>query len=259
MRKVISYLLCGVVGIFIGLFAFKVYAALIQYDKSASFYDSVSKEVVKVCTPTQNVQETQDSVEVEIPWHKQIYVDLESLQLENSDVVGWIYFEDVDINYPIVHSENNTDYLRRLYTGVDNQAGSIILETTNSPLFTDTHSIVYGHNMKDLSMFGKLRYYQQDPEYLDAHKYFQIFTNDTIYRYQIVGWQEVAKDSNIYQTSFTDIETFEEFKETYLLKDVTDIVETPFNQWVTLSTCLVGDQRLTVTAVCVDSIGRVPK
>jgi len=257
MRKTVSYLLCAVLGILVGLTGFKVFLGFVQYQESAKFYDTLVKEVVTPVAP-QRALESTEQPKVYTPWNKLITVDLESLQETNPDVVGWVFFEDIDISYPVVHSRSNTKYLYKLYNGTENNSGSIILESTNSPFFTDKHSILYGHNMKDLSMFGKLKFYQQKKGYLKKHKFFQVFTNTQIYRFQIVKFEETTKNSKLYQTQFEDSVDFNNFRDEFLAPEGVKVPETPFEQWVTLSTCYGGNQRFTVTAVCVDTIGRIP-
>ena len=72
----------------------------------------------------------------------------------NPDVVGWIYFENDDLSYPVLYSGDNDKYLRTTIDGSDATAGAIFIEGGNSPDFQDQNTIVYGHNMRNLSMFG---------------------------------------------------------------------------------------------------------
>ena len=209
-----------------------------------------------------------------MPWYQMISVDLESLQAVNSDIIGWIYFENEEISYPILYSGDNDTYLYTSYTGQSMSAGSIFLERTNSPDFTDRHTIIYGHNMKNLSMFGRLRYYRQSG-YYSSHKYFQIITNGARYRYQIVAYKEVLETDSLYTTYFASDEAYAQFINEQILagpsiglSEYTSAIEamqtnlahrvqgggdaTTLPRIVTLSTCTTTGKRFTVSAVRVD-------
>lgn len=139
-------------------------------------------------------------------------------------------------------------------------AGSIFLEGKNAPDFSDNHSIVYGHNMRNLSMFGKLKYYREKDDYYESHQYFQIHTEDKIYRYQVFSYKEIDPNSDVYQVPFNDATSFRSFIDLYLiagsLRDTG--VEVPEDKKVvTLSTCAVTDaSRFVVHGVLVDTYDR---
>ena len=124
--------------------------------------DVIRKEVVKK-------QDGNREIEIE-----EYYIDWE--KLKDTDVVGWIRFENKPevIDYPIVKGETNDTYIHHLYTGEYNYGGSIFMNCENSSLFTDTNTILYGHNMYDGSMFHDLRYFLQE-DYMK--------TNGTLYIY----------------------------------------------------------------------------
>ena len=91
------------------------------------------------------------------PTEPPLAVDFESLKAINPDVKGWLYIEALDISYPVVQGPDNDAYLHTTYEGTSNFAGSIFLDYQNQGDFSDGNTIVYGHNMKNLSMFGKLK------------------------------------------------------------------------------------------------------
>jgi len=95
-------------------------------------------------------------------------IDFDMLTEQNPDTVGWIYIDGTHINYPVVRGTDNRKYVTTLFDGRENQAGSIFMDWRSSPDLSDTHTIIYGHNMGDKSMFGDLTKYQKQ-EYLDSH------------------------------------------------------------------------------------------
>ena len=83
-------------------------------------------------------------------------VDFDGLSQINPDIVGWLYIPGADISYPVVQAGDNDYYLDRMFDGTRNSAGSIFLDAYCASDFSDRHSIIYGHHMRDLSMFARL-------------------------------------------------------------------------------------------------------
>ncbi len=138
-----------------------------DYLEATKLYENTANQYVITHEDSENTTN-------EANWDELIDVDIASLSAMNKDIVGWIYFENVDISYPVLYSGDDTKYLRKAYTGENVSAGSIFIEGENSSDFSDAHTIIYGHNMKNLSMFGKLKYYASDDDYISGHEYFQI-------------------------------------------------------------------------------------
>lgn len=90
------------------------------------------------------------------PLPERLRIDWEGLRAVNPDVVGWIYAPMAGISYPIVQGASNDEYLHKAFTGEYRYAGSIFLDTENTKDFTDRNTIIYGHNMRDGSMFASL-------------------------------------------------------------------------------------------------------
>lgn len=82
-------------------------------------------------------------------------VDFDELIATNSDCVGWIYVPSIDISYPVVQSKDNKEYLTKTFYGKKNNSGCIFNDATIDSAFRQK-TILYGHNMKDGSMFAKL-------------------------------------------------------------------------------------------------------
>lgn len=74
-------------------------------------------------------------------------VDFAALRETNPDIVAWIYIEGTKINYPIVQGEDNSYYLKHLFSGEWNGSGCIFLDFRNDASFADRHSIIYGHHI----------------------------------------------------------------------------------------------------------------
>ncbi len=125
-------------------------------------------------------------------------VNWEELKAVNSDITGWIYIEAIpDINYPICRGEDNDFYLHRTFEKSYLFSGSIFEDYNNSPYFDDPNTIIYGHNMKNGSMFAKLKYLK-DAEKLTENPYMWILTPDGNYRYKIFSVFDTPYNSDTY-------------------------------------------------------------
>ena len=112
----------------------------------------------------------------------------------------------------------------------------------NKPDFTDQNTIIYGHNMKNGSMFGKLKNFQEE-ETFEKSKYFWIFTPDLIYQYRIFSACVVNKTGLTYQTSYTNSEFQSLINYVYpnsVVKN-SDVQVSESDRIVTLSTCTGDD------------------
>ena len=100
-------------------------------------------------------------------------VDFEALLKVNDDIIGWIYIEGTDISYPVLCGRDNKQYLFQSYEKKYLTAGSIYIDYRCSRDFTDSRTVVYGHNMHNGSMFGKLDKFTKE-SYMKEHPYVYI-------------------------------------------------------------------------------------
>lgn len=169
-------------------------------------------------------------------------IDFTQLLSVNSDIVGWLRIRALDISYPVVQGKDNDYYLHRTFEKTDNFAGCLFVNSYNMGDFTDQNTIIYGHNMKNGSMFGKLKNFN-DPEVFKKSRYFWIFTPDFIYQYRIFSTSVVDKTGLTYQISFTDDEFDQFISRAYSnsVVDNQDVTVTKEDRIVTLSTCTGDD------------------
>ena len=166
--------------------------------------------------------------------------DLNALREVNPDVVGWIFLPGSQVNYPIVQGEDNQYYLEHTWDNQKNIAGSIFLEATNSPDLTDCRSILYGHNMINMSMFAILHYYANS-YYVKQFPYAYLVTDEGVLRYEIYSTYQAAVDSKTYALEL-DHRHMPSFIQMTLDESEFDmgIVPADTDRILTLSTC-TGD------------------
>lgn len=165
-------------------------------------------------------------------------IDLGALQEVNSEVVGWIAIPDTDLSYPIMAHEDNQFYLEHSWNNEYNPCGAIFLECMSSADFTDYNTIVYGHRMANDSMFGMLRFYQED-EYRQEHPSIYIVYGDELRRYDVFAAYEADVEGIVYQLNLEEKNRQQEFIDACLESSVIDtgIVPTKDDPVLTLSTC----------------------
>ena len=95
-------------------------------------------------------------------------IDFEGLRAMNPDIVAWIYIPDTNVDFPVLMGAENSSYLYTNYKREYSFAGSIFMDVSCDPDFTDQETMIYGHNMHNGDMFGRLKKFQ-DESYLDAH------------------------------------------------------------------------------------------
>jgi sortase, SrtB family len=122
-------------------------------------------------------------------------------------VVGWIAAEGTEIDYPVVQGDNNDFYLDHLFTGERNKLGSIFMDCRNDAGFADKNTILYGHNMKDGSMFSSLTKYK-DQRYYDRHPAMLLHTPEGSYRIELFAGIVVDGDDESVRMTFRDDDDF---------------------------------------------------
>lgn len=170
-------------------------------------------------------------------------IELDKLMEAYPEMVGWVYFEDGHISYPIMHTTDNEKYSKLDYMENEAPTGAIFLDYRSAADFSDANSIVYGHNMKDGTMFGSLREYRKDPAYYNDHMYFQIITPQKAYRYLIFEYMDVPETYVLYDYVAEAALEFVKDAEPVRIKSYMDseIPVTKDSKVVTLSTCTKKD------------------
>jgi sortase B len=109
---------------------------------------------------------------------------LSELQAINPDICAWLRIDGTNIDYPVVHSQdNNMDYINANIYGEFSLSGSIFLDYRNQRDFSDYYSLVYGHHMAGDVMFGELPYFLED-EYFEEHATGTLFLPENTYDIQ---------------------------------------------------------------------------
>ena len=210
MKK--EYFLLGILSVILLAAGVWIYQIISEYQKAEQEYEKL-QEYVKVEKNTRDPENTKPNVaEDDKEGEKQeetVTVDFASLQAINPDIVAWLRIPGV-LEYPVVRGGDNSYYLNHTVQKTYNIAGSIFLDYRNERDFSDSKNIIYGHNMKDGSMFHVLRNYQ-DIDFFQEHTNMEVYLPDgRSLNYQITACEQVPADSEIYQIEKGNAEEKEE-------------------------------------------------
>lgn len=191
-----------------------------------------------------------EAEEVEIP------IDFESLTAQYPDIYAWIQIPGTQIDYPIVqHPSDNSYYLNHTPDGRKKVEGAIFTENYNSKDFEDPNTVIYGHNMKNGSMFKGLHKYK-DKQFFSENSEIIIYQEGRVLRYKIFAAYVYDSRHLMLSFDFDDINIYRSYLNFVLTKkDMSSNINTtvgvsPEDKIITLSTCNNNDsQRYLVQAV----------
>lgn len=164
-------------------------------------------------------------------------INFEELKKTNSDLVGWIYIPGTVVDYPVVQTVNNDKYLNTLFSGARNKAGAIFADYRNKLDFNDDNTLIYGHNMRNKSMFHILQNYN-DQGFYDKNKIVYYYSPDGTYELRIFSAYTVHASDPYTEINFgndyvSKVNTFIDRSEI-----TSAYVVGPDAKIVTLSTCV---------------------
>ena len=174
---------------------------------------------------------------------------------KNIDYRGWIKIDNTNINYPILQGQDNEEYL---YKDINNEyivSGSIFMNYLNNG-FDDQNTVLFGHNMKNGTMFANLKKYKEE-DFFYNNNYIEIeLSNGQYLKYKVFSVYITDINDNYTKTSFEDKDEYKEFLERIKNKSIykSDISVNENDKIITLSTCSYefDDARLVVTGKLID-------
>lgn len=180
LRKILL-VVCVIVFLYSGYQLLTIY---LDYQK----IDNQNEEIRKVYTERVDTPESKGYAI--IAWQE--------LLKKNKDVVAWIEIPDTNINLPVLQGETNDTYLRHTIDKKYSIGGSIFVDSNNKEPFVDNNTIIYGHNMKNDSMFSDLNEYL-DSNYVTTHPYIYMYLpNGTVSKYKIISAHKIDAYSDLY-------------------------------------------------------------
>lgn len=181
-----------------------------------------------------------ESIEIKEDTDKKC-IDWDYLKSVNEDIIAWIEIEGTNINYPIL-KDDGVYYLKHSFDKKYNNNGSIF--TTDLSPFESNETIIYGHNMKNGSMFSNLGRYL-DKDFLYSHLKFKIYTPICDYEATVISVYSIGietENNNIKSLDFNERIEYYKKNSKYNLENNNEI-----NKIVKLSTCSYINAKTTPT------------
>lgn len=241
MKNIIWKVLLVICLVVVCVSGYNVFRLSKEYREGKQEYASLEKYVTITQEPavqeSTSQQEGQEEVkESQIPVSMEIAYD--ELRGINDHFTGWIYYEPLELSYPIVRGNDNDYYTHYTFENEQNSSGAIFMDFLNKPDFSNYNTIIYGHNMRNGTMFGSLKQLLNDTSIQEKNPYFYVFTEDKAYMYEIFAVYVTTADSHTY-----DLISNEEEQNVYLdyirgcATWLSDLEVSDSDRIATLSTC----------------------
>lgn len=245
---IIALIICiialGTAGV-LGYFYYTDYAT---HKEARDEYDQLTTEYTKPAS----IWSVESAPDMNLNLYPERDVDWYGLKAVNPDYIGWMYFSftgndeehSFTLDYPIVYETYKNQYLRTTFEGQSNSAGCIFMDMYSNPSFYGYNDIIYGHHMRDDSMFGALELVHEmdDLDYIKAHpQYLYVYTKTACHKYILVAYEQVNNSNNIAYGVAHENETYDQLKDniksldTYMPSDEFTWVGRP--ELLNLSTC----------------------
>ena len=227
----------------------KVSQSNIPETKTELETNSETKEETKENLENKVVSKEVEHVNVPTTFNKE--VSFQNLHNENNDYLFWLYIPKTKIDYPVMMSRDNKDYLHSSFYKEKLYAGTLFIDALSNKKENQDNLIVYGHNMKDGSMFGTLKKWRGE-KYFNEHKFIEIYTETEKRVYLIFAVREVSSNMSLLHyklDGFTNEEYIQDARNNNIhFREFEDQYKN--NQIMTLSTCMSNDaKRLIINAV----------
>lgn len=217
---------------------YKIGKTMWEYHVAKSAYTNISEKTAKV-DPKQFTG----------------VVDWKALKKVNPDVQGWLYQKGTVINYPVVQGTDNDTYLHTRFDKQWSGGGTLFVDCRMEKDFKGFNSIIYGHHMKDGSMFRSIRGYTKEDGYYDKHKTLELATPHGNYHLVVFSaFITKATDEDTYKMTYDEaekqayIDRAWEQSELPITKNSVDVTKN--DRLVTLSTCAYDYEEARYIVMC---------
>ena len=198
------------------------------------YMDSKQNEILE-----ENISEAITVENIENPTKTEYKVDFEKLKSVNNQVVAWLKVKGTQVEYPVVQTKDNSYYMNRNLEKKYNVGGWIFADYKNKFDGTDKNIVIYGHNVRDKSMFGSLKIILEKEWYENSKNHIIDFiTEKEKQKYQVFSVYKIEREDYYINTEFKENE-FANFVDTIKSRSIKDFNIDVSNEdtILTLSTC----------------------
>lgn len=245
---------------FITIFTFCI-LKIIDWNKDNKKTEKNIKDAEKITDVTE-VTDNKDTELINEPTNQEsdywyyikfplIEVDFNELKKKNTDTVAWIQVNNTNINYPVVHTDNNDFYLNHSYDKSVNDAGWVFMDFRNNSNLSNKNTILYAHSRLDKTMFGSLSKVLKSSWYQNKDNHIiKISTPTENSLWQIFSVYKIEDETYYITTKFDNNSSYMEFLTTLKNRSKYNF-KTELNETdviLTLSTCYSETERTVVHA-----------
>jgi sortase B len=224
LKQVLVYV---IVVILVGVIAYEGYGIYEEEHErkiAVQEYDDIASQAVSV-SPQKDPDTGKESVAIDeetgIP---ELSIDFDMLSSQNSDFIGWLYWDfdvegdkyDFTLNYPIVKENYANQYLHVTFTGERNSSGCIFLDEYSDETFMGYNDFLFGHNMRNGTMFGSLDYLYKNTnkeEMSSEPLYFYVYTKEATFKYVVYTYESTNNGNDTVYAIIDDDEGYDKYVE----------------------------------------------
>ncbi len=272
LRPIIVYTLVAILVCIIAYEGYDIYEEIHERQIAVEEYDDIASKAVST-NPEKDPDTGKESVAIDedtgIP---ELFVDFDMLSSQNPDFIGWLYWDfdvegdkyDFTLNYPIVKENYANQYLHVTFTGEHNSSGCIFLDEYSDETFMGYNDFLFGHNMRNGSMFGSLDYLYKAPnkeETMEEPLYFYVYTKEATFKYVVYAYESTNNGNDTVYAIIDNDEDYDKYVER--LKKLTNYkcpIDVSFEdrpEILNLSTCngqRGSSKRFVIHGVKVDTV-----
>lgn len=167
-------------------------------------------------------------------------VNFNKLKEQNNETIAWLKVNNTNVEYPVVKGTNNSFYLNHSFDKSNNSAGWIFADYRNKFDNTDKNIIIYGHNMRDSSMFGSMKNILNSDWYEnEKNTDITLYTENEKCIYKVFSIYKIENEDYYIKTEFKNDNEFEKFIKTLKKRSIKDfsVDVSKDDDILTLSTC----------------------
>ncbi len=151
----------------------------------ATFVEENEPEIEEETLTEVEEEQVEENLYELVSDYPKLDIDYQGLKEMNSDLVGWMYIPALELSYPVVHYKDNDFYLEYSFEKKPSILGTIFIDYESPTDWTDFNTLIFGHNMKDQSMFGSLKRFVREDGLLESNPNIYIYTEEEVLIYQI--------------------------------------------------------------------------
>ncbi len=236
------YFILIIISIFSTIYIIKYFFDIYKSKKQSSLLNEIKLDE-NTAILVEKVSENNDSI---VPIKTEKMQKVEELKKINNDIIGWIEITNTDINYPVLQGKDNDFYMNHNYEGEKSKAGAIFLDKDYDWNIPSSNLLIYGHNMKNSTMFQNLlKYNRIDFYYEHPIINFTTTTEDSEFEILAAFYSKVyyQSDKNVFRYyNFINAGNEQEYNSFVQNAKNASLYDTGINaqyndQLITLSTC----------------------